>query len=587
MMEQKNLILAVVLSIVILLGYNFLIAAPQAERKLAAERAAEQQAGAEAQPAPGAPPALGDGQAVPQLGVTHTPTAPAAAAAQTREAVLATGGRIRIDTPRVSGSIALQGGRIDDIVLKDYRTTVDSGSPNIALLWPTGTEQPYYADHGWLAQGVNVPGPNTQWQADGQRLTPDTPVTLTWDNGAGLVFEKQFAIDRNFMITVTQRVRNAGAAAVSLAPYGLVSRTGTPHTDGYFILHEGLLGVFDGKLKEIKYKDLVEEKVVRQPTTGGWLGITDKYWLVALVPDAGSEVRTSFVAGKRGSFDQYQADYLGDARQVAPGETVESVGRVFAGAKEAKLLDRYEETLGVARFDLAVDFGWFYFLTKPMFLALDWLNTHLGNFGLAIMALTVIIKLLFYPLANKSYRAMNKMKLLQPKMQQLRERHGDDRARMNQELMGLYRSEGVNPAAGCLPVLIQIPVFFALYKVIFVTIEMRHAAFYGWIKDLSAPDPLGLLTLFGLVPWDVPTSLGIVNIGLWPIIMGITMFLQMRLNPAPQDPIQAKIFMFMPLIFTFVLAPFPAGLVIYWAWNNVLSMGQQWAITKQMGTSKA
>ena len=587
MMEQKNLVLAVVLSIVILLGYNFLVAAPQMERKQAAQQAAEQQAGSEAQPAPGTPPTLGHQSDAPQLGVTQTPTEPAVVAAQTREAVLAAGDRIGIDTPRVSGSIALHGGRIDDIVLKDYRTTVDQGSPNIALLWPTGTEQPYYADHGWLAQGVNVPGPNTQWQTDGKRLTPETPVTLTWDNGDGLVFEKQFSIDRDFMVTVTQRVHNTGAAAVSLAPYALISRTGTPHTAGYYILHEGLLGVFDGKLKEIKYKDLVEEKVVRQSTTGGWLGITDKYWLVALVPDPGSEVRTSFVAGKRGSFDQYQADYLGEARSVAPGETAESVGRVFAGAKEAKLLDRYEETLGVARFDLAVDFGWFYFLTKPMFLALDWLNTHLGNFGLAIMALTVIIKLAFYPLANKSYRAMNKMKLLQPKMQQLRERYGDDRARMNQELMALYRTEGVNPAAGCLPVVVQIPVFFSLYKVIFVTIEMRHAPFFGWIRDLSAPDPLGLLTLFGLVPWDVPASLGIVNIGLWPIIMGITMFLQMRLNPAPQDPLQAKIFMFMPLIFTFVLAPFPAGLVIYWAWNNVLSMGQQWMITKQMGKAKA
>jgi YidC/Oxa1 family membrane protein insertase len=318
-------------------------------------------------------------------------------------------------------------------------------------------------------------------------------------------------------------------------------------------------------------------------TKGGWLGITDKYWLAAVVPDQKSQVRASFNSYRNGNIDKYQADFLLEGGAVAPGATVEVSNRLFAGAKQVPLLDDYEALYNIPRFDLAVDFGWFYFLTKPIFYALLWLEKYLGNVGLAILALTVVIKLLFFPLANKSYKAMSKMKALQPKMQSLKERYGEDRQRMNQELMGLYKKEGVNPAAGCLPMVVQIPVFFALYKVLFVTIEMRHAPFYGWIHDLSARDPLGILNGFGFLPWNVPQALDVVNIGLWPLIMGATMFLQQRLNPQPTDPIQAKIFMFMPIMFTFILAPFPAGLVIYWAWNNVLSMAQQWVIMRRMG----
>ena len=356
-------------------------------------------------------------------------------------------------------------------------------------------------------------------------------------------------------------------------------------------MHEGPLGVFDKTLKEVDYDDLVDDGVVqppvRQETTGGWIGFTDKYWLVALIPDAEKRLNTSFNAGKRGLESVFQTDYLGDAARVPAGGTLERTDRLFAGAKQVQLLDHYAETMKIEGFDKAVDWGWFYFLTKPIFHMLNWFFEQFGNFGLAILALTVVIKLAFFPLANKSYRSMNRMKVLQPKMMELKERYGDDKQRMNQAMMDLYKKEKVNPASGCLPMLVQIPVFFALYKVLFVTIEMRQTPFYGWIDDLSAPDPLTILNGFGLIPWDVPEALSIVNIGLWPIIMGLTMFLQQRLNPTPADPVQAKIFLFMPLIFTFILAPFPAGLVIYWAWNNILSIAQQWVIMRKMNKAES
>ncbi|PPR19838.1 MAG: hypothetical protein CFH40_02182, partial [Alphaproteobacteria bacterium MarineAlpha10_Bin3] len=410
-----------------------------------------------------------------------------------------------------------------------------------------------------------------------------SPVTLSWDNGEGLIFEQTFALDDAYMIQVSQRIKNQTASPVTMTPYGLVSRTGTPDILGFYILHEGLIGVLNETLKEIDYDDLRDDGPQEFTTEGGWLGITDKYWLVALIPDQEESIKARFIAGKRGSTDLYQTDYISQPRLIPAGSTVTVSNRLFAGAKEVKILDRYEEELKIPLFDKAVDFGWFYFLTKPIFYALDWLNTQLGNFGLAILALTVGIKLLFFPLANKSYVSMSKMKLLQPKVVELKERFGEDRQRLNQEMMALYKKEGANPAAGCLPIIVQIPVFFSLYKVLFVNIEMRQAPFYGWIHDLSAPDPLGLLTAFGLFAWDVPQSLNIVNIGIWPLFMGITMFLQQKLNPTPTDPIQAKVFMFMPIVFTFLLAQFPAGLVIYWAWNNVLSISQQYVIMRRAG----
>jgi YidC/Oxa1 family membrane protein insertase len=367
---------------------------------------------------------------------------------------------------------------------------------------------------------------------------------------------------------------------VALLPYALVQRHGTPHTAGYYILHEGPVGVFDEKLKEPSYGDLQGGKSIELPTTGGWLGITDKYWLTALVPDQKELVKGRFSHTLRDKTDIYQADFLGDQREVAPGAAVESSARFFAGAKEVKLLESYEDA-GITRFADAVDWGWFFFLTKPIFHLLEFFYRLIGNFGLGILLLTVIIKALFFPLANKSYAAMAKMKTLQPQMQELREKFGDDKARLNQEMMALYKRVGANPLAGCLPIVIQIPVFFSLYKVLFVTIEMRHAPFYGWIHDLSAPDPTTFVNLFGLLPFDPPAALAFLHIGAWPMIMGVTMWLQQKLNPQPPDPVQAKMFMLLPFVFTYMLSQFAAGLVIYWAWNNLLSIAQQWVIMRK------
>jgi len=598
--DQKNLILAIVLSVGILLLYQTLIEGPRRERQAAEQaqqaKVAQQQGqvptpgpkGAKPAPSKGAPAAPAAPAAGPQLGVDTSEVVGAAGdtPAQRREAALKLSPRLAIRSPRLEGSIALKGARFDDLRLMNYRETIEKGSPKVELLQPGGTEQPYYAEFGWIGdKSIRTPNAGTVWTADGNRLEPGKPVTLRWDNGEGLIFERRIELDENYMFTVTQRVRNTGDAPVQLAPYGLISRTGKPKILGFYILHEGLLGVLDGSLKEVDYDDLVEEGAKRFKSTGGWLGITDKYWLAALIPDQKESMNASFSTGRPGKLDKFQSDYLLGIRAVAGGGTVEVTNRFFAGAKQVPLLDRYEKELGIARFDLAVDFGWFYFLTKPLFLALLWLEKHVANLGIAILLLTVFIKLLFFPLANKSYRSMSRMKALQPQMTALKERFGDDRQRLNQEMMELYKREKVNPAAGCLPMLIQIPVFFALYKVLFVTIEMRHAPFFGWIQDLSARDPLGMLTLFGLVDWNVPAMLDMLNIGLWPLIMGITMFLQQKLNPQPADPVQAKIFLFMPIIFTFILAPFPAGLVIYWVWNNILSIAQQWVIMKRMGVT--
>ena len=598
MADQKNLVLAIVVSVAILMGYQFLYEKPRRDQQVAQQASQQQpaqQPTQQAQPGTGQPVAgAAPGSPVqapsiaPQLGVdTSALGGGAAGTGAARETVLKQSQRIKIDSPTLTGSIALTGARIDDLFLKKYRQKLERSSPMVELLHPVGTARPYYAEFGWLVgdKAVKIPNPATVWTANGRELTPNNPVTLRWDNGAGLIFEQLIALDDKYMFTVTQRVRNSGDAPVTLSPYGLVSRTGKPETLNFYILHEGLLGVLDDTLQEVDYDDLAEMKDNRKvfETSGGWLGITDKYWLAAVIPDQKSRLQASFNSGRSNNIDKYQADFLIEGSPVAPGSAVEVTNRLFAGAKQVPLLDDYEALYGIPRFDLAVDFGWFYFLTKPIFYALLWFEKYLGNIGLAILALTVCIKLLFFPLANKSYKAMSKMKALQPKMQALKERYGEDRQRMNQELMGLYKKEGVNPAAGCLPMVIQIPVFFALYKVLFVTIEMRHAPFYGWIHDLSAKDPLGLLTGFGFFPWHVPQILDVVNIGVWPLIMGVTMFLQQRLNPQPTDPIQAKIFLFMPIIFTFILAPFPAGLVIYWAWNNVLSMAQQWLIMRRMG----
>lgn len=599
------MLLAITVSLVIVVGFNILFPPPEPPKEgQKTEQQAGQQTGQQAPvsksgAAEGAkspakntekPKAKSDDQG-PKLGSDVSDVMPKAAPVEAktgtldRASALKKGPRVQISSPRLTGSISLTGARIDDLVLKGYRQTLDSGSEEIVLLLPNGSERPYYAEFGWLGNGVKLPNGKSVWEASRPTLSPGKPVTLRWNNGEGLLFERVISLDENYMFQITQRVKNMSKNAISLAPYGLISRTGTPDILGFYILHEGMIGVLKGILQEVDYDEFEEGGPKRFETTGGWLGITDKYWLAALIPDQQKKVNSSFVSHKRGARQAYQADYLSPAMMVNPGGAIEAKSHFFAGAKEKKLLDAYMADLKIDKFDLAIDFGWFWFFTKPFFNALSYFNSVFGNYGVAILILTVIIKLIFFPLANKSYRAMSKMKALQPKMEELKERFGEDRQRMNTELMNLYKTEKVNPAAGCFPILIQIPVFFALYKVLFVSIEMRQAPFFGWIHDLSAPDPLGIFTLFGLISWDVPESLVFINIGIWPIIMGATMYLQQKLNPTPADPIQAKIFMFMPIIFTFILAPFPAGLVIYWAWNNILSIAQQWVIMKRMGVS--
>ena len=587
MSDQRNLIIAIGLSLAILLGFQFFFEAPRQERM---QRLAEQQAAEQAKEASQGP----DGSLIPtapaQSGAPGAPTtgsipgAPAmhAAPGATRNAALKRLPRVPVNGTRLGGSIALKGGRIDDLTLLDYKTTIDDGSPAVTLFSPQDAPRPYFGQFGWIPIGeLKVPDSKTVWQADHPSVQPSRPLTLSWDNGQGVRFIQVIEIDDNFMMTVTQRVENSSTQAISTHPYGRIARTHTPDTLGFYILHEGPLAVFNDTLKEVDYDDLQEGPADATKSTGGWIGITDKYWLAALIPDQKEPYTGTFRYSQPNKQDTYQADFMTQAPQViAPGATAQTVSHVFVGAKEVNLLDRYEAQLGIARFDLAVDFGWFYFLTKPLFFVLDYFFKMLGNFGLAILLLTVCVKAIFFPLANKSYKSMSKMKALQPEMTKLKERHGGDRTKMNQEMMALYKKEKVNPASGCLPIMLQIPVFFALYKVMFVTIEMRHQPFFGWIHDLSAPDPMYLVTLFGAIPWDPPQFL---LIGIWPVFMGISMYAQQLLNPQPADPVQAKIFLFMPLFFTFLLGSFPAGLVIYWTWNNLLSVTQQYIIMKRMG----
>ena len=615
MSDQRNTILAIVLAVAILFAFQTFYVNPKAEKEKARQQALSEQTGT-----PGGEPSAPAGRRADRPGVPAAapgerppiPTAPATprrsgtapeapgpgGRERARAEQLRSTPRVAIDSPRLNGSISLTGGRVDDLSLADYRQDIDPKSEQIRLFSPPGSDLPYFAQFGWAPADpkIKVPGPDTPWRADTKTLTPSQPVTLSWDNGEGLRFFRTYALDEYYMFTVTQRVKNSSKSPITLYPFGFISRTGTPETLGYFILHEGPLGVFNGTLKEIDYDDLQDSGKIVQSTQGGWIGITDKYWLAALVPDQKQSVETRFVHSATKVTDKYQVDYRGPGLTVTPGTSAEVQNHFFAGAKEVKLLDAYADyeyagfplglenpdlrRLKVERLDLAIDFGWYFFLTKPFFYALAYFHELLGNFGLAILLLTVLVKILFFPLANKSYRAMSKMKILQPEMVKIREQFKDDRTRMNQEMMELYKREKANPASGCAPMIIQIPVFFSLYKVLFVSLEMRHAPFYGWIQDLSARDPTTIFNLFGLIPFTPPEFL---LLGAWPLIMGLSMFLQMKLNPQPADPIQAKIFLFMPIMFTILLAPFPAGLVIYWAWNNVLSMAQQWVIMKRSG----
>jgi YidC/Oxa1 family membrane protein insertase len=584
--DQRNLILAIVFSIGILLFFEFFFGVGP----LSPPQAPPQEAAQQGEVAPGTPP--GTAPALPSGQLALTPgTAPGAPAGMSREEMLSQDPRIQIDSPALQGSISLVGARIDHLVLRNYRETIEADSPDIELLLPARSAKPYFANFNWLPadRAMAVPGPDTVWQADADTLAPRQPVTLSWDNGQGLRFEMAFELDENYMFTVTQRVVNDGTTAATLAPYGLISRTGTPDILGFYILHEGLIGKLSDGVNEIDYDDLVEEPngTLEYSLTGGWIGITDKYWLVTLIPDQSRAIDARFVHDAPAGIDKYQADFLYQAETIPPGATVEATSRLFAGAKQVLLLSEYRDQLGIELLDRSVDFGWFWFLTIPFFYILHYFSGILGNEGLSILLVTVLVKIVFFPLANKSYRAMAKMRKVQPEMLRLREQFGEDKQRLNQEMMALYKREGANPLSGCLPVVVQIPVFFALYKVLFVSIEMRQAPFFGWIQDLSVRDPTSILNGFGLFPWGVPDLglLSVLSLGVWPILMGLTMVIQHRLNPQPADPVQAKIFLFMPIVFTFLLASFPAGLVIYWTWNNLLSVIQQYVIMKRAGVA--
>jgi YidC/Oxa1 family membrane protein insertase len=611
MNDNRNTILAIILSGLVLIAWQYFYNMPQMERQRATQQAQselakspqQQQQQAGNAPTPAAPQTSSNGPA---------PTPPQAAGPIVpREAAIAATPRIKIETPRLTGSISLKGGRIDDLSLVQYRETVDPNSPPIVLFSPSNTASPYYTELGWVpASGstVRLPDTNTAWQQEGSNsLTPDSPVVLKYDNGDGLTFRRTIAIDDRYLFTIRDEVSNISNAPVSLYPYALISRGGTPPVSGYSILHEGFIGYLGDKgLQELTYKNVDDGKPLPDnpdskgyffnDVTNGWLGITDKYWAAALLPDTSATLANAhFSTGGRQK--RYQADYMLPAQTINIGGVGTANARVFAGAKEVGVVGinfpvfgpgGYNKQLDLNHFDLLIDWGHFYFITKPMFLGLDFFYHLVGNFGISILLVTVIVKLLFFPLANKSYASMAKMKSVQPQLQALKERYPDDKVKQQQEMMEIYRKEKINPIAGCLPVALQIPVFFSLYKVLFVTIEMRHAPFYGWIKDLSAPDPTNLFTLFGLIPFDPVAVLGphigaYLVLGIWPIIMGVTMWLQMKLNPAPPDPTQKAIFDWMPLIFTFMLAGFPAGLVIYWAWNNLLSVLQQGFIMRRNG----
>jgi YidC/Oxa1 family membrane protein insertase len=565
--DNKNFILAIVLSMLIVFGWQFFYVAPQmeAERVRQEEITKQQQA---VQPAPGA-------------------VVPGSAAAQvTRDAALATSKRVKIESPSLSGSISLEGARLDDLHLVKYRETISPASPTIVLLSPPGTPNAYFAEQGFIpAAGAvaKLPDTKTVWTAPGDAvLSPGKPVTLTWDNGEGLIFSRTISLDDEYLFSITQTIENRTGAPVAVLPYGRVQRQDTPVIAGWWVFFEGMLGFLDGKLQEVYYSDVQGVKEpVKVDTSNGWLGFTDKYWATAMIPQQGKATSATFQHQLQGGRDVYQTDYLiKDALVVPPGGSGSYQEQLYAGAKVVQTIDAVGEKYKIERFDLMIDWGWFPYLTKPMFWLLEAIQGFVKNFGVAILVMTVIVKLAVFPLANKSYASMSKMKKLQPEMEKIKELHPDDRMKQQQAMMELYKREKVSPVSGCLPVLVQIPIFFALYKVILTSIELRHAPFFGWIKDLSAADPTSIFNLFGLIPWEVPHVL---LIGVWPILMGITMWMQMRLNPTPPDPIQASLFNWMPVMFTFMLGTFPAGLVIYWAWSNLLSIIQQSVIMKRHG----
>jgi len=578
MENNRNTVLAVVLALGLLFAWEFFVAQPQMKAQQAkqahqAELQHKQQQQAQAQQQAGSAPQM------------H-----GAAAQLTRDQALKAGGaRIAIDTPTVDGSILLKGARFDDLRLKQYRETVDPKSQEIVLFSPQHTHFPYFAQYGWSAAPgahIAVPGDATAWkQTAGTVLSPDHPVTLSWDNGQGLTFTRTISVDRDYMFTIADSVANKTGRDVVLFPYAVVVRDGTPTEAHYMALHEGFIGWLDGRTRDPGYDSLKPEDPPQSyHSTGGWLGITDKYWMATLIPPQGQAFDSDYRVQTPGGVKTYQADYRLEGKTIAAGTTLNLSQRLFAGAKVVSLLERYADKDGIVNFKEAVDWGWYFFITKPMFWLLDFLFKLTNNFGIAILLLTVVVRLLFFPIANAQFKSMSKIKKLQPQVESIKARFAEDKVRQQQEMMELYKREKANPVSGCLPMLIQIPVFFSLYKVLLVTIEMRHAPFIGWIHDLSAPDPTSIVNLFGLLPYSVPAWIPVfLSIGIWPIIMGFTQYLQTKLNPAPADPVQARMFALMPVMFTFMLSGFPAGLVIYYSWNNLLSFAQQAFIMSRQG----
>ena len=558
-MDTKNILVAVVLSTLIIVGWQVLVVDPELKKEQAQIVKTEQ-----SKPSAGKPsaPSLNNKTKIPQKKITRSE----AVTSELRE---------KLENSQITGSISLNGGLIDDVTLKNYKESLDKNSKQVVILNPKKMGTGYYLESGWAsANNIEVPDNNSVWKLTRNRtLTPRSPIELEWENKSGLIFQKKIELDDQYLFTVTESIKNNSKSNVDLFHYSQITRKEKPDTQNFYILHEGLVGVVDETLQEEGYDD-IKDKNQKYQGTSGWFGITDKYWLTAIVPQKKQAFNAEF------TYDTaYKANYiLTNPTSTRPGQTNSNSSQFFIGAKEVNVIDGYAKSADINKFDLAIDWGWFYFFTKPLFFIIDYLYKFSGNFGWAIVLLTAGIRILFFPLANYSFASMAKMKALQPEMARLKDLHKDDKQKIQAEMMTLYRKEKINPVSGCLPMLIQIPFFFAIYKMLFVTLEMRHAPFFGWIQDLSAPDPTSLFNLFGLIPWDPPSFL---MIGVWPILMGVSMWVQQKLNPAPTDPIQAKIFAFFPLFLTVMLASFPSGLVVYWTVNNVLTMAQQYVIIRK------
>jgi YidC/Oxa1 family membrane protein insertase len=558
-MENRNVIIAVILSTAILIGWSMYFENPdEAQRKRL-----EIQGKTETQTNIQKPETPQTTKANPTKAIS-------------RGEALKEGDRVSIENSNLAGSISLRGAIIDDIVLKNYRETLDKNSKPIVVLSPKKSDEGYFVESGWATtkSDIKVPDNNSIWQIrDGKKLTPSSPVTLEWNNREGIIFSKKIEVDNKYLFKITETIRNEKNKTIELFHYSQITKNTKPTTENFYILHEGLIGVVDKNLKEETYSTIEKEKKTYAGKSG-WFGITDKYWMSAIIPESGKSFK-----GEYSFANSYKANFIISEPTIAnPQKSTSATLKIFIGAKEVYPIDNYTEIEKIDRFDLSIDWGWFYFITKPLFFVIDYIFKIVGNFGLAIIILTLIVRILFFPLNNYSFKSMAKMKVLQPETLRIKELYKDDVKRTQQEMMALYKREKVNPLSGCLPILIQIPIFFAVYKMLFVTLEMRHAPFFGWIKDLSAADPTTIFNLFGLIPWNPPSFL---MIGVWPILMGITMYFQMKLNPTPPDPIQAKIFAFFPLIMTVMLATFPSGLVVYWTVSNVLTMAQQYYIMKK------